>query len=92
MGFRGVMIAAGCLFSSIIAGYLAVYFLTPIAGEWLAGLGRRSSESVLASTAGGFNPTAVMPTDPNSWIGLLLLLGAVLLLTVFVRTLKAVSE
>lgn len=94
MGFQGVIIAAASLFSSVVSGYMAVYFLGPLVGQWVSDLGQHLMVGgAFASWASAVNPTSLfIQEDPNSWLGLANLVCAVLLLGLFMRTLKALAD
>ena len=93
MGFKGIIIAAASLFSSVVSGYMAVYLLTPVVGEWISGLGRQIVVGALASSVNAANPgTMFTLVEPNSWLGLACVVCTVMLLGIFMNTLKALAE
>lgn len=94
MGFRAIINAAVFLFSSIVAGYLSIFYLKPLAVQSVLSMGSpRFSADTLGSS--GFQ-TPLFPTasptinDATLWVGLICLLGAVALFSLFYRTLKQI--
>jgi hypothetical protein len=94
MGFRGVIIAAASLFSSIVSGYLAVYLLAPAVGQWASSLSQQVVvERALASSIIPLNFVAMFNLmQPNSWLGLACVVCTIILLGTFMKTLKTLAD
>lgn len=96
MGFRAITNAAMFLFSSIVAGYLSIFYLKPLAMQSIMSVGSPR----LSANALGLHglQTPIFPTasptinEATLWIGLVCLLGALALFALFYRTLKQIPE
>lgn len=95
MGFRAITNAAMFLFSSVVAGYLSIFYLKPIAVQGVLAMG---NHRLSADTLGSGFRTPLFPTvspsvsDATLWIGLVCLVGAIALFALFYRTLKQIPE